>query len=128
MGKLKQLSPRLSTLPPMVSPQGPRTEAERTRWRRETQPWFRWYSTARWQRMRAAQLAKEPLCEFCQKAGHVTLATVADHVEAHRGDPALFWNPANLQSLCQSHHSSDKQRIERGGKPKPVIGIDGWPI
>jgi 5-methylcytosine-specific restriction protein A len=56
-----------------------------------------------------------------------TIANVADHIEPHRGDDKKFWNPDNLQSLCFTHHNSDKQRIEKGGKPKQSIGIDGWP-
>jgi 5-methylcytosine-specific restriction protein A len=86
-----------------------------------------WYKTARWQRIRAAQLAAEPLCRMCLAIGRITPATVCDHVDPHRGDPAKFWT-GPYQSLCDTHHSSDKQRIERGGKPRPVIGEDGWPI
>ena len=46
----------------------------------------RWYCTAGWQRRRAHQLMIEPLCRLCLEAGRVTPATVADHVEPHRGD------------------------------------------
>src|SRR5262249_53706994 len=46
----------------------------------------RWYCTAGWQRRRAHQLLVEPLCRLCLEAGRVTPATVADHVEPHRGD------------------------------------------
>lgn len=84
----------------------------------------RWYKTARWQRLRAAQLAEHPLCAMCLPKP--TVATVCDHKEPHRGDEVKFWS-GPFQSLCKPHHDSDKQRIEKGGKPKPVIGIDGWP-
>ena len=50
----------------------------------------RWYCTASWQRRRAHQLMIEPLCRLCLEAGRVTLATVADHIEPHRGDFAAF--------------------------------------
>lgn len=87
----------------------------------------RWYKTARWQRIRRLQLAREPLCAMCLKeGGRPTVARVCDHVEPHRGDPDKFWN-GPFQSLCFEHHNSDKQRIERGGKPKPRIALDGWP-
>ena len=46
----------------------------------------RWYCTAGWQRRRRHQLHIEPLCRLCLEAGRVTPATVADHVEPHRGD------------------------------------------
>ncbi|AHE51713.1 HNH endonuclease [Sphingomonas sanxanigenens DSM 19645 = NX02] len=86
-----------------------------------------WYKTARWQRRRAAQLRDEPLCRMCQGEGRITAATIADHVIPHRGDPVLFWQ-GELQSLCKPHHDRDKQRIERGGKPRQAIGLDGWPV
>lgn len=54
-------------------------------------------------------------------------ANVADHIVPHRGNPDLFWDPANLQSLCTLHHD-EKQRIERGGRPRRPIDKDGWPI
>jgi 5-methylcytosine-specific restriction protein A len=88
-------------------------------------PYKRWYKTARWQRLRAAQLYADPLCSMCKP--RIVAATVCDHVEPHRGDETKFWN-GPFQSLCKRHHDSDKQRIEKGGKPKPTIGNDGWPI
>jgi len=87
----------------------------------------RWYSTAAWQRRRAGQIAAEPLCRMCEEDGRVEPATIADHVEPHRGDPAKFWDGA-LQSLCKRHHDSEKQRIERGGEPTPARGANGWPL
>jgi len=74
-----------------------------------------WYKTARWQKLRAAQLQREPLCRMCKS--RITVATVCDHITPHRGDPILFWN-GPFQSLCVNHHSSAKQRLERGGKQR----------
>lgn len=73
------------------------------------------YRTARWQRRRAWQLRHEPMCAFCTLFGRVTVATVADHIEPHRGDPAAFWANA-LQSLCATCHSGLKQRQEATGR------------
>ncbi|MBB6011890.1 5-methylcytosine-specific restriction endonuclease McrA [Aquamicrobium lusatiense] len=78
---------------------------------RDKQEWRGWYKTARWQRRREAQLRDEPLCVMCQKAGRLTPATVADHVERHNGGYDLFWY-GPLQSLCAPCHSSVKQREE----------------
>jgi 5-methylcytosine-specific restriction endonuclease McrA len=86
------------------------------------------YNSRRWRAMRARQLAKDPTCLFCSALGIVTPATVADHIEAHKGDLEKFWNPENLQSLCASCHSGTKLNIERGGRPKQVIAPDGWPV
>ncbi|OBQ69386.1 hypothetical protein A9K72_09085 [Mesorhizobium loti] len=92
---------------------------------RDQQPWRRWYKTARWQRLRAHQLAEEPLCRNCKKHGRITAATVCDHIERHGGDPDRFWN-GPFQSLCDQApwrcHSSEKQRQERqdGGRVKSL--------
>ena len=93
--------------------------------RKTAKPWRRLYGTARWQRLRAEQLAREPLCRMCAEAGRVTAATVCDHVDPHRGDEAKFW-AGPFQSLCDAApwrcHSRAKQREERrpgGGLKSP---------
>lgn len=86
-----------------------------------------WYKTARWQKHRARFLALNPLCVMCAKEGRTTPARVADHLIPHRGDETAFWT-GELQALCFTHHNSDKQRVERGGKARVAIGRDGWPI
>lgn len=83
-----------------------------------------WYKTQRWRRLRAIQLAREPLCAMCPRP---TPATVCDHVEPHRGNAVKFWC-GPFQSLCAPCHNSDKQRIEKGGTPRSRIGLDGWPL
>ncbi|WCK77575.1 HNH endonuclease [Agrobacterium fabrum] len=87
----------------------------------------RMYKTARWQRLREAQLDAEPLCRFCLAIEDVTEATVCDHVKPHRGDEVLFYDPGNLQSLCAPCHDTLKARIERG-QQAVVIGVDGYPV
>jgi len=39
----------------------------------------------------------------------------------------LFWSRSNWQPLCKPCHDRDKQAIEKGGTPRPDIGVDGWP-
>jgi 5-methylcytosine-specific restriction endonuclease McrA len=79
---------------------------------------FKPSSTARgygykWQKARAGYLLKHPLCVMCGRGGIHAPATVVDHIQAHRGDMALFWDVGNWQSLCAHHHSSDAQRRDR---------------
>lgn len=88
--------------------------------------WASWYGTARWKALRAAHLAAEPNCRMCAAAGVRTRATVVDHIERHRGDPAKFWR-GPFQSLCGHHHDSTKQQAERLGY-RTEIGADGVPI
>ncbi|EMO5258136.1 TPA: HNH endonuclease [Proteus mirabilis] len=95
----------------------------------------------RWAKVRLAFLNENPLCVMCQEQGRITAATVVDHIIPHRlreaiqsGDKALitkaqtlFWDKKNFQSLCDPHHNSTKQRMEKSGK---VVGCnaDGIPL
>lgn len=65
----------------------------------------------RWQLARAAYLLENPLCVECVADGRPMPATDVDHIVPHRGDMALFWNTANWQGLCDTHH---KQKTGRG--------------
>ena|SRR5215831_5465846 len=67
--------------------------------------WDKWYSTARWARIRRHQLREHPFCAFCLEHGIATPAEICDHVEAHRGDVNKFWL-GPFQSLCKRCHDS----------------------
>jgi len=84
------------------------------------------YQNNAWKDLRRNQLQKQPLCEFCLARGIITMATVCDHIEPHRGDLDKFWS-GPFQSLCAECHNVDKQRIENGSDAKPFVGLDGWP-
>ncbi len=87
--------------------------------------WAHLYNARSWRKRRTEQLRREPLCRYCARLGRVTEATVADHIEPHRGDLVKFAGP--LQSLCKLCHDSVKAREEGGS---PLIGVDaeGWPL
>ena len=84
------------------------------------------YGTRRWRAIRAAQLSAHPLCVMCLNQNEITPATIADHVEPHRGNEQAFWT-GKLQSLCANHHSKIKQQIELFGS-HTSIGVDGFRI
>ena len=65
--------------------------------------------------MRARQLRAHPYCQCPHHKGKGERANVADHIEPHKGDPRLFWNPRNLQSMAQHCHDKYKASQERGG-------------
>lgn len=88
--------------------------------------WRRWYSTARWQRLRNRTLLQHPLCAFCLRENRTTAATVVDHIIPHRGNQNLFWDDANLQSLCAYHHDNVKRREEMG--LIQTLDDEGYPI
>lgn len=53
---------------------------------------------------------RPPVFSRCRDEGRYTLAEVVDHIEPHRGNPALFWDEdRNWQSLCYSCHARKTQ-------------------
>jgi len=86
----------------------------------------------KWQKARAAYLAKHPLCVRCEASDRVTAATDLDHIVPHKGDMVLFWVRNNWQGLCKPCHSR-KTAKEDGGfghaaSRKVGCGVDGWPL
>lgn len=88
--------------------------------------WQRFYASTTWRALRRAHLAAHPLCEWCREDGRTTAAAVVDHVKAHRGDRALFLDPANLLSLCKPHHDSCAQARDKSGHIRGC-SVDGKP-
>jgi 5-methylcytosine-specific restriction protein A len=65
----------------------------------------RLYNSRQWKAMRAAQLAAHPWCAKCSSSSALVMASEVDHITPHNGDPILFFDASNLQSLCKPHHS-----------------------
>lgn len=74
---------------------------EHTRPNRETR---KWYYTLAWHHLRRAVLADA--AHTCAHCGQIQQDLDVDHIEKHDGNPALFWNRANLQALCPRCHST----------------------
>ena len=74
-----------------------------------------------WQKARKEYLNAHPLCVECLRQGRYVKATDVDHIKPHHGDPALFWDRDNWQSLCHRCHSKKTGREdmhpEYGYKP-----------
>jgi len=87
--------------------------------------WDHWYGKAVWQHRRMLQLIEHPLCAICARKGWVSIATVVDHVQPHRGDWTKFKTGA-IQSLCKLCHDTEKKTVEIRGY-STEIGLDGWP-
>ena len=83
----------------------------------------------RWRKRRYTYLGVNPWCVMCLLRGMYTEAKVVDHRKPHRGDPTLFWDENNWQSLCENHHNSAKQSMEKSGRDyMSDVGVDGLPI
>lgn len=80
----------------------------------------RWLATndPRWIRIRARQLAREPLCRHCKAKGTTTPATVADHIDG-KAESAEDYRDSNLQSLCEPCHAV-KTALENGSFGRPA--------
>lgn len=90
---------------------------------------------SQWQKIRAMVLRAQPLCVTCEAEGQLTVATVVDHIQDHKGDTALFYDRENLQSLCKRHHDIKTAQTAGGFGHKPGkararkdCGLDGIPV
>jgi 5-methylcytosine-specific restriction protein A len=70
---------------------------------------------ARWNRARVEWLREHPLCvNGGEVAGCRFTGSTVDHIKPHRGDPELFWDRENWQTMCAPCHSA-KTAAEDGG-------------
>lgn len=67
----------------------------------------------RWREYRDWYL-NQPENVMCRTHGCTYLASVVDHIIPHRGDEALFWDPANHQPLCKQCHDRKTAREDGG--------------
>ncbi|PHP68194.1 endonuclease [Zhengella mangrovi] len=116
--KLKAMPPAQRILPASRLDHVPGDDRAREARRRIMSPWRAWYSTERWQRLRDLVFARDGyVCQqtgtLCSGTGNDWNAPVADHKIRHDGDPDLFWDLDNLQTVTKRWHDTTKQRIER---------------
>lgn len=74
--------------------------------------YYKFINTERWRRLRAVQLAKQPLCEECMKVGRYRLAELVHHREPIETGVTLAemeylaFNADNLESICKKCHTA----------------------
>jgi 5-methylcytosine-specific restriction protein A len=73
-----------------------------------------------WRAYSRRRLSVHPYCVRCERLGRISLAIVTDHIRPHKGNPDLFRDPDNHQSLCKLCHDR-KTRLEDGGGALPSI-------
>ncbi len=66
-----------------------------------------------WRRLRAAILARFPLCQRCEAAGRVTPAEDVHHVIKVKDDRSRRLDPSNLMSVCRACHAALDRRSDR---------------
>lgn len=117
MAKLGNLKPSLGTMPHRLGTM-PNDEKARNRNRSASQPWRAWYKLKRWQQLREAVFHRDLYkCqrtgELCTGKGNEPSAPIANHKVPHNGDPALFWDITNIETVAKHVHDSLVQREER---------------
>ncbi|MDQ0558321.1 5-methylcytosine-specific restriction endonuclease McrA [Rhizobium mesoamericanum] len=116
MAKLNTINPLVSTLPPLIG--RAKGEKARDQHRRQTQPWRAWYNTARWERLRRQAFERD--LYTCQRSGEMCAGTgndpnspVANHRIPHHGNPSLFWDIDNIETVTKRIHDGIIQSEER---------------
>lgn len=112
------MASRLSSLAPKVGAAvGDRKAVDKAR--NAKGEWRAWYGTARWRELRKQVFVRDGF--ICQRSGALCVgkypapnSPVANHKRPHRGDPALFWDINNLETVAKSVHDSDIQAEEQG--------------
>ena len=112
MAKLSNVKPLVAAAPPLL---GRTTDKHGHDDRSEH--WRRWYKTARWQKLKVRVHIRDSY--VCQRTGVVCAgrgkdwnAPVANHIRAHRGDPVLFWDENNIETVAKQVHDSEIQAEE----------------
>lgn len=117
MAKLKTLQGRVGAVPSKLGYVSAAAGADRDR----TVDWRKWYRTARWKRLRADVFARDGY--ICQHTGERLIgkppaanSPIAHHKTPHRGDPALFWDIDNLETVSKRWHDTVAQADERAAE------------
>lgn len=84
--------------------------------------WRSLYRSTRWEGLRKRVMRRDGYtCQMCgamirggrsDGAGSILRPAVVDHIIPHRGDAALFHDPANLWLVCCDCHDGPCQSIE----------------
>jgi 5-methylcytosine-specific restriction protein A len=115
MASLKAIKPRLAALPRRIQ-----RDIDADGHSPALEPWRKWYNLARWAALRQRVFLRD--LYTCQCGCETVIADpaerIADHVEPHRGDPDMFWDEDNVQTLWKPHHDGWKQRLERQARAR----------
>jgi len=81
-------------------------------------PWKAWYKTKRWRDLKDQVHIRDNYT--CQRTGQLCAgkypapdSPVANHKRPHRGNPALFWDESNIETVTKAVHDSTIQREEQ---------------
>lgn len=115
--------PRLKALPPLLRREPPRlkrddVEQERNKRRYQEQPWRKLYQTKEWSELRRLCFERDLyICQrsgvLCTGKGNEPNTAIANHKIPHHGDPVLFFDLDNLETVSKEVHDGLIQRQEK---------------
>lgn len=120
---LKSLPPTLNRLPSRV-PFSTEQGVDRSVVRYRMNAWRAWYQTARWKQLRLHVFIRDHFtCQWkgCGKLEGKPSQLVAHHVRRHKGNANLFWDEANLITVCKACHDGPIQAEEARAA---ALGLD----
>lgn len=126
MGRFASLKPRLSAMTPRV--EAPGVDGGRDRARDSSQPWRKWYKTARWRELKDRVHVRD--AHRCRVTGVRVLgrfpapdSPVADHIKSPgevwemtgciRETERVFWDIDNLRTVSKAYHDGQRQREQK---------------
>lgn len=84
-------------------------------------PWKAWYKSKRWRDLKQEVHVRDAYT--CQRSGVICSgrypaddSPVANHIVPHRGDPVLFWDPDNVETVSKAIHDSLIQAEEQASR------------
>ena len=83
----------------------------------------KFYSTARWRKLRALKLRQDPLCKDCKGNNITTLADMVHHDEEIKEGGQLLPPLEELTSLCWGCHNKRHKGVYGGDPTTPGVGV-----
>lgn len=115
--RLTTLPARLSAAPARIG-RAPVQAAISPKRDRSNAPWRGWYNTKRWHDLRTQVFERDGY--ICQRSGILCAgkhpapdSPTANHKVRHNGDPILFWDPSNVETITKSVHDTLIQQEEQ---------------
>jgi len=114
--RLRTLAPRVNLAPSRIG-RAPRHTGSTPKRERNNVAWRAWYSSKAWHELRLKVFERDGY--VCQRTGVICAgkhpapdSPTANHKVRHNGDPALFWNPDNVETVTKEVHDTVIQAEE----------------
>ena len=116
--RLTTLPARLSAAPARIGRAADKTRTGSIKRDRSHAPWRGWYNTKRWHDLRIQVFERDGY--ICQRSGILCAgkhpapdSPTANHRVRHNGDPVLFWDPSNVETITKQVHDTLIQQEEQ---------------